>query len=359
MNGSVFKHTTIESSRDRRAFIGKLALGAAGTILGMNGLHGPATGSPAEPGKARVAFVTGNDRRNMVYQAMKPFEKEVKEQIGRKQVIIKANLVDPDIDLAATHIDAVRGVLDFLTPIYGKRIIVGDSNGRPGGTWESLRNHGYLALEKEYRVKCADFNEDTTTVLWIPGRNCRPLDIEIIDRFLDPGNYIISVTRPKTHSNAVVTLSVKNIVMGSPVNVITRKNRMFRGQKTKMHDAGDKGLNFNIFHFAQRIRPQFCVIDGLVGMEGNGPSQGTPVEHGFALAGHDMLAVDRVGVELMGVNFNDIGYLTYLSWADEGQSDLSKIEILGPALSDHVIRYKLHENIENQMVWKEGLVIDR
>ncbi len=353
------REEAFESSRDRRSFIRGIAAGTLGAVLGGIGRSAPARGLDLRSGRrASVGFATGSDRRDNVRRALEPFRDKIARDIGDRRVLIKANLVDPEIELAALHRDAVRGILDVLSTVHHGPVLVGDSNGRPGGTMESLRNHGYFDLEREYRVKVVDLNDDTTTVRWVMDANGRPLDIEIIDTFLDPGTYIISATRPKTHGNAVVTLSVKNIVMGSPVNVITRRNRLFRGQKTKMHAAGDKGLNFNLFRMALDIRPDFSVIDGLVGMEGNGPSQGTPVEHGFALAGPDMLAVDRVAVELMGAPFDDIGYLNYLAWAGEGQADLSMIDIDGPEITPHVMPYRLHDNIERQMVWKEGLVVD-
>lgn len=72
-----------------------------------------------------------------------------------------------------------------------------------------------------------------------------------------------------------------------------------------------------------------------------------------------MIAVDRLCTELMGIDFNDVGYLTYCAQAGMGQSDLSKIAVIGPVISNHIIRYKLHENIEQQMTWKEGMVIDK
>ena len=43
-------------------------------------------------------------------------------------------------------------------------------------------------------------------------------------------------------------------------------------------------------------------VDGYIGMEGRGPVNGTIVEHRIALAGHDVIAVDRIGLELMGIN---------------------------------------------------------
>jgi len=354
-----FSDNTVELSRDRRRFIRQVSLGTAGFAFSALTRTEQSQAVRVNPGTSRVSFVTGSDRREMVYQALNPFKDEIEKGIRDKQVVIKANLVDPLNGLAATHPDAVRGVLDFLKPMYKKKIIVGDSNGRPGGTAECLKNHNYFPLEKEYRVKCVDLNTNSTTIQWILSEDFHPLDIEIIDTFLDPDNYIISLTRPKTHNSVIVTLSIKNIIMGSPVNVITRKNRLFRGQKTKMHSGGTKGINFNIFQLAQKIRPQFSIIDGLVGMEGNGPTEGTPVEHGFAIAGSDMLAVDRVAMHLMGVNIDDIGYLSYLAWAGEGQVNLSRIKIIGPNPDPYIIPYRMHDNMERLLTWKEGLIVDK
>ena len=66
-------------------------------------------------------------------------------------------------------------------------------------------------------------------------------------------------------------------------------------------------------------------------MEGDGPTNGTPVPHRVCVVGTDWLAADRVAVELMGINFAKIGYLNYCAGAGLGEANLKKIEILGPA----------------------------
>ena len=60
---------------------------------------------------------------------------------------------------------------------------------------------------------------------------------------------------------------------------------------------------------------------------------------------------DRVGVELMGIDFGKVGYLNYCAQTGLGTADLSKIEIVGEKISDHIKQYKLHENIEQQLIW--------
>jgi hypothetical protein len=62
---------------------------------------------------------------------------------------------------------------------------------------------------------------------------------------------------------------------------------------------------------------------------------------------------DRVAVELMGIDFAQVGYLNYCGQAGMGETDLAKIQILGPKLTEHVRTYKLAKNLEQQLIWKQ------
>jgi uncharacterized protein (DUF362 family) len=86
-------------------------------------------------------------------------------------------------------------------------------------------------------------------------------------------------------------------------------------------------------------------------MEGNGPTQGTPVQHRVAVVSPDWLAADRVSIELMGIDFAKVGYLNYCAQAKMGEGDLARIEIIGPAIKDHIKRYRLSDNVEEQLIW--------
>lgn len=308
-----------------------------------------------------VSFVTGSDRRDMITRTLEPFREEIREGIRGRQVVVKANLVGPD-PLCATHVDAVRAVLGFLKPLDRRKVVVGDSTGRiypgPVGTRRHFEIHGYRDLPSEFRVELADLNDRPTETLWILGEKTRPRPVEIIETFLDPSVYLISVTRPKTHGDVVATLSVKNLVMGSPVSHYRQAAAEGRNEKVFMHEGGFKNVHFNIFTVARRIRPGLCIIDGLVGMEGNGPTAGTAVEHGIALAGTDMVAVDRTALDLMGIPMEDVGYLSYCARAGLGQGDPAHIRVIGPDPLAHIRKYRLHDNITRQMAWKEGFEAD-
>ena len=123
--------------------------------------------------------------------------------------------------------------------------------------------------------------------------------------------------------------------------------------KPIVHGSGFRGINYNLYALAGRLHPHLAVIDGFEGMEGKGPNSGTPVDHRVCVASTDWLAADRVGIELMGIDFAKVGYLNFCAEAGLGVADLTKIEVIGEKISDHIKTYQLSKNIDAQMVWRE------
>jgi uncharacterized protein (DUF362 family) len=273
-------------------------------------------------------------------------------------VVIKPNNVAIDIPLSATHADCLEGILEFLKSI-GKleNTVIAESAGT-GPTIEAFANYGYPSVAAKYGVKLIDFDQqESKTVHVFDQIDFRPHSVRMSPLLLDRNNFIISAAKLKTHDMVVATLSLKNIVMGAPV-----KDQGFRWGKGRtpgkmthkpiVHGSGIHGINYNLFALAQRLHPDLAVIDGFDGMEGNGPVGGTAVDHRVCIVSPDWLAADRVGVELMGIDFSKIGYLNYCAQANMGQADLKQIEILGPSLTRHIRQYKLARNIEKQLIWQ-------
>ncbi|OHB64853.1 MAG: hypothetical protein A2Y76_05865 [Planctomycetes bacterium RBG_13_60_9] len=338
---------------DRRTFLKGATLLSAGLMLNrspaVRGAQPPAPAPAAQPARSRVSFLTGTDRREMVHKAMEPFKEEIQKGIQDKQVYIKPNFVSTNVPLCATHVDAVRGVLDFLKPLYAGKIIIGESSAM-GSPVPGFENYGYRALEKEYNVELVDLNTHPTQSIWVIDRNIHAVPCEMIADFMDTRNYFISVTRLKTHDTVVATMGLKNMLMAAPVNGGGRR------MKRVMHSGGPRWLHYNLFLAAQRIRPQLTVIDGLEGMQGSGPIRGTPIDHGVALAGADVCAVDAIGAQLMDIPLENIGYLTYCGNAGLGVTDYARIDIIGDkAPKDYVKKYELHAAIEQLLEWKTDL----
>jgi uncharacterized protein (DUF362 family) len=135
-----------------------------------------------------------------------------------------------------------------------------------------------------------------------------------------------------------VTLSLKNMLLGAPINdyKTSDKNQMHRGP----HGEPDDIVHFNMFHMAQEVYPDLAVIDGFTGMEGDGPSRGTPVDSRIALAGADPLAADVLGARLMGYDSKKILYLSAMTEAGMGQGNLEKIQVLGNRTDECSYRFK-------------------
>lgn len=291
---------------------------------------------PAEA--STVGLVKGSDRRENIYKALKLIEDQVFGAIGDKQILIKPNFVQTSKQLAATHADAIRGILDFLRPHYKKEIIIGEAAATKEGTFVGYKNYGYPDLGKEYGVKLVDLNLGNYQYRYTIGEKNAPVPIRICSSFLDPNLYIISAAVLKTHGFASVTLSLKNMLLGAPINdyKTSDKNQMHRGP----HGEPDDILHFNMFHLGQEVFPDLAVIDGFTGMEGDGPSRGTPVDSRIAIASADPLAADTLGARLMGFDAKKILYLSAMAEAGMGQGSPDKIKVLGSRTDECSYRFK-------------------
>jgi len=346
----------VKGNLNRRDILKGFGFGALGLALGGKSF-GPvvsyaAPGSPwvkkgqlfgTTAAPAKVCLVKGNDRRDITYQALKKIEDEILASIGNKKILIKPNFVITTRQLAATHVDAVRGILDFLKPHHKKQIIIGESTISREGTFDGYKNYGYLALEKEYNVKLVDLNHQPWQYRYIFGRGHRPTPIRIISTFLDPDLYIISAAKMKTHDRVVTTLSLKNVLLGAPLNDYKKND------KGLMHSiynfSREAVLHYNMFHLAQEIYPDLGVIDGFEAMEGNGPTGGTPVDARIALASLDPLAMDTLATKLMGFEPSKIMYLTSMAEAGMGQGNLDKIQVLGTPPQQCQYHFKPHKRL--------------
>jgi len=341
---------------NRRQILRGLGAGAVAAALGPIGLKtspslaetGPVLGSQKPSFRkitqpANVSLIKGNDGRDNVYKALKHIEDDVLASIGNKKILIKPNFVTTNRQLCATHVDAVRGILDFLRPHCKQPITIGESTASRAGTFDGYANYGYLPLEKEYGVKLIDLNKQPWVHRYVFGKGHQPLPIRIISTFLDPDTYIISAAKMKTHDRAVTTLSLKNVLLGAPVNDYKKNDKPLTHME---YNFSPKSIiHFNMFHLAQEIYPDLGVIDGFVAMEGNGPVGGDPVDARLALASLDPLALDMLTTKLMGFDPGKIMYLTSLAQAGLGQGDLAKVNVLGTPAEQCQYRFKPHRRL--------------
>ena len=344
---------------DRRHFLNNMAGGvmgaAAATTLACGASPLRRTGvrrhGAADVPHSAVALVRGTDRRTLIRDAVDTFDDDLRDAVGDRRILVKINCNRPAELITRSHPDSVRGILDIVTRWHDRTITVGESIS--GSTAdETYRFYGYDKLVSEYDIRLVDLNDESMIPSWIYDKDLAPTRIRVLEPFIDPDVFVISVTPMKTHDSVVVTLTIKNVVMGSPAKIprlnINDKSRMHAGNSPKL-------INLNIFNLSQDVRPDFSVIDGLVGAEGDGPNRCDPVDHKIAVAGLDAVAVDLIGADLMGVPEGEAAYLDWAALAGLGQGDRDRIDIVGPNPGSLVMPYRMHKNIEWQRQWRREM----
>jgi uncharacterized protein (DUF362 family) len=310
-------------------------------------LSGPST-------RSVVGLVSGEQRRRNVYEALVGIEDQILPVLKtKKYVIIKPNIVNTVNQLACTHADALRGIMDFVAPRFKGPVVIAES--AAGQTEDGYNNFKYTALPPEYKssaMRLIDLNDEGKyEVFPILDANLHPVPVRLAARLLDPEAYVICAGVMKTHNVVVATLSVKNMCLGAPLRSGPKDST--RWSDKRHYHGGVRQTHYDIFLTAQKMKPFWgaAVIDAYEGMEGNGPASGTPVASRIAIASTDFIAADRVGVEAMGINPEWLGYLNFCSNYGVGQYNLDRIDIRGSKVADVVKKYQMHGDIDRCLQW--------
>jgi len=236
-----------------------------------------------------------------------------------QKILVDLNLLFNESYLLGNITDprTCEGVVDYLInklKIVGKNIWVGDG-GYSSETWAAIISIGLPQMAEKYGFNVIDLNKDfIVRDVSIP----KPLSLKKVNisRTALEADAIISIPSLKTHSIAVTTLSIKNL-MGA----INPKGIMHSELHKRIADL------FTLFY----NKPKLAVIDGFIGSEGR-EDGGNPVEMDLVIAGTDFVAVDTVGSAIIGYSVNECKYLKYCSEKGLGNCNLDEIEIIGDSI---------------------------
>jgi uncharacterized protein (DUF362 family) len=303
--------------------------------------------APATP-RSTVALIKGDNRRKNIAAAMEAIDDQIRPVLRtKKNVVIKVNNVSTQIQLAASHADAIHGILDYLEPRFKGPVHLVESSA--GDTMVGFENFKYTRVRDERKINLIDLNREAKyKIVPMINYDLHAQPCRMAARLFDPEAYIISACMLKTHNVVVATLSIKNMSLGAPLHGVGER----WNDKRVVHN-GLRQTQYNIFLGAQAMKPYWnlAVIDGYEGMEGNGPSSGNPVPSRVAIASTDYVAADRVGVDAMGINPDWMGYLKWCAEFGIGNFDSAKIDIRGEKVASVVKKYQLHADIERELEW--------
>lgn len=236
------------------------------------------------------------------------------------KILLKVNLLmkkTPE-EATTTHPVFVKALSDILID-SGYKVLIGDS---PGGPFNSK------ALSGIYKACGYDeyFGEGSEILNWnfeskeVKNEKCKILKSLTVVDFLNDVDKVISVSKLKTHGMMKFTGAVKNM-FGTIPGVLKAQ---YHFTLPKHEDFADMLVDVCL-----NANPVLSFMDGIVGMEGAGPSAGNPIKIGAIIASDNPYDLDRLAVEMLGIQAKSVP--TIVSTIDRKltSENISEIEILG------------------------------
>lgn len=244
------------------------------------------------------------------------------------RVLLKINLLTGDVPDKAvtTHPEIVRAMIRQVREAGGIPL-VGDCSGFEGKPNHkkyitACRNAGITKICDEEGTEILHLSAESVEVKNPGGRIFKSF---ILSKQVREADVIISLPKLKTHSLTLFTGGVKNI-FGCVAGL----------NKARMHLRAQDPETFSqmLVDLLGLVRPDLTIMDAVVGMEGNGPSNGTPRHINAILASRDPVALDAVACKMVGLYPFMVPSTRLAHEQGLGIGDISRIEVLGEPIKD-------------------------
>jgi uncharacterized protein (DUF362 family) len=252
-----------------------------------------------------------------------------REQVRGKSVLLKPNLVEPNAVAPQinTHPAVVRSAADVFRSLDAKDVLVAEGQGHCRDTYWVLEQSGLGPVLDEAKLTFVDLNHDD--IVAVPNvLRKTSLKQLFLPRTLAAADLVVSMPKMKTHHLQVVTLSMKNMFGVMP-------GICYGWPKNVLHNVG---IEPSILDIVATVKPQLAIVDGIVGMEGDGPIMGTAKTSGVLVMGRNLTAVDATAARLMSIGPLKVPHLARASGL-LGPIGESHIEQRGEKLAPLVKEY--------------------
>jgi len=234
------------------------------------------------------------------------------------KVLLKPNLVEFDPNTCInTNVAVIAAAYETFLRLGAAEVLIGEGPGHRRDTYALAELARYRTDLEHFDSLFVDLNrDDVSPVMGFGDR----------DRIYLPNtalraDLVVSLAKMKTHHWAGATLSMKNFFGLVP-------GAVYGWPKNELHQVG---IPESIVELTRIFHRSFAIVDGIVGMEGNGPIQGTPKQVGVLVMGSDLPAVDATCCRIMGIDPDKVEYLQMA--ADRlGITEESRIEQRGEPL---------------------------
>ena len=239
-------------------------------------------------------------------------------EVKGKRVLLKPNLVEFDKRTPInTDVAVVAAAFEAFSLLGAAEVRIGEGPGHRRDTYGLAEEAGYRGLLPGFDQRFVDLNRDEVS---------RVANFAGEPEFYFPNtalsaDLVVSIPKMKTHHWAGATLSMKNFFGLVP-------GAVYGWPKNPLHMIG---IARSIVELNRVFTKTFAIVDGIVGMEGNGPIQGSPKHAGVLVMGSDFRAVDATCCRLMGIDPARIDYIAASSHL--GNATEAGIELRGEPLA--------------------------
>ena len=227
-----------------------------------------------------------------------------RREVRGQRILLKPNLVETALGHAHinTHPSVVVAAAEAFRRLDAAEVIVAEGQGHRRDSRLVLDESGMGAALREAGLPFVDLNHDDFITAPNAGR-WTSLESLYLPQTLVRADWVVSLPKLKTHHWVGVTCAMKNlfgvmpgVVYGWPKNVLHYQ-----------------GISESILDINATVRPALAIVDGIIGMEGDGPIMGSPKPVGCLLMGRNLVAVDATAVRVMDLNPYGVSYLTAAS----------------------------------------------
>jgi len=297
------------------------ASGAAAALAGCRR-------APSGP-RPRVLIARAPDYGQKLHDLVRRMLAELKVDVRGRRVVLKPNLVEYEAGAAInTHPLVVGAALEAFRSLGAAEVRIAEGPGHRRITLDLAEAAGYFHFVPRFEEIFTDLNLDEFSPVLLSRPRSR-LQRLYLPRTVLQADLLVSLAKMKTHHWAGATLGMKNLFGVVPGGI-------YGWPKNLLHWAGIHECIADLHALFPR---QFILVDGVVGMEGNGPIQGRPKAAGVLVAGADPVAVDATCCRVMGI---DPGKVEYLRLAESaGQTLEAHVEQIGEPVRAVATRFDL------------------
>jgi len=238
-----------------------------------------------------------------IHSAKEDLKKILKEAIKesgvhkQKKIFIKPNISHPDF---------IPGVITDPTLLYelvgllrnnAEEVLVGESNGYNYSCKVAFEKTGLKKAVNKAGGVVVNLSEDKVVKIKFQNNSNKPKEL-FLPKIVVEADAIIDLPLMKTHEFTMFSGAIKNLFGCVPSN-----------RRIYLHPFLNE-VFYKLFSF---LNPMLTIMDARVGLEGNGPTKGDPVDMNLILSSNSALATDIIASEIMGLKLEQIKHLNYIA----------------------------------------------